>query len=107
MKKILLLGLLVLSGCSGSVSNSVLSNNGRGDLKETYYDTTYYQQIDKPHEFVVYIDLTFDTSTQEYKYEKEYYVDIDDVHYMKKTSVELPNNVLYVYTHDYLLIIYD
>lgn len=99
MKRILLLGLLLLSACNNS-------NGGRGKLLETYYDVYCYQEYGIPYRYVVSTNIVWNDSLMQYEQMDKYYVDIDYVHCVKKTSLELPNNAFYIYTHEYLLIIY-
>ena len=91
MKKILLLGLLLLTACESSVVSTNIS--GKGKLLKRYEDYSYYIDYDN---FYYVVIMEVDTNTHEIK--KEDKVEFNKVYYVPRNQEDSK----YRYT-DYLV----
>ena len=93
MKKILLLGLLLLTACESSVVSTNIS--GKGKLLKRYEDYSYYIDYDN---FYYVVIMEIDNNTHEIK--KEDKVEFSNVYYIPRNDDRSADR--YRYT-DYLI----
>ena len=92
MKKILLLGILLITSCSSSGVKDL--SHDRGKLLETYHDVEYGYNYNEETTYSVIVN------------DKVYIIDIENVFNVNERHPQDYLNSFYVYTHEQLLIIY-